>query len=95
MISTINEAPPYRVRFTDGRHSASADTTPDKGGGESGFRPHDLLEAALATCMSMTATMYAVKHAIPLTWVLTKVTLDRSGSEPVVFRYSVELSDET
>ena len=68
-----------------------ADTTPDKGGGASGFRPHELLEAALATCMNMTATMCAAKHAIPLTQVLTKVTLDRSGSEQVFFRYSVEL----
>ena len=94
MISTINEAQPYRVQFTDGRHSALADTTQDKGGGESGFRPHELLEAALATCMNMTATMYAAKHAIRLTQVVTKVTLDRSGSGQVVFRYSVELSGD-
>jgi putative redox protein len=94
MISTISEAPPYRVQFTDGRHSAWADTTQDNGGGESGFRPHELLEAALAACMNMAATMYAAKHAIPLTQVVTKVTLDRSGSEQVVFRYSVELSGD-
>jgi putative redox protein len=92
MISTINQAQPFRVQFSDGRHSALADTTPDKGGGEAGFRPHGLLEAALATCMNMTATMYAAKHAIPLTQVVTKVTLDRSGSEQVVFNYSVELT---
>ena len=94
MISTTSEAQPYRVRFSDGKHSALADTTQDKGGGESGFRPHELLEAALATCMNMTATMYAAKHAIPLTQVVTKVTLDRSGSDQVVFSYSVELSGE-
>lgn len=69
-----------------------ADTTEDKGGGGSGFRPHELLEAALATCMNMAATMYAAKHAIPLSRVVTKVTLDRSGSEQVAFSYSVELS---
>ena len=75
MISTISETPPYRVQFTDGRHSALADTTQDKGGRESGFRPHELLKAALAACMNMAATMYAAKHAIPLTQVITKVTL--------------------
>jgi len=91
MIQTTNEAIPYRVQFTDGRHTAIADATQDKGGGESGFRPHALLEAALATCINMTVTMYATKHAIPLTHVVTKVTLDRSGSEQVVFRYDVEL----
>jgi putative redox protein len=94
MISTVSKAQPFRVQFSDGQHLALADTTKDKGGGEAGFRPHELLEAALATCMNMAATMYAAKHAIPLTQAVTKVTLDRSGSEQVVFRYSVDLSGE-
>jgi uncharacterized OsmC-like protein len=42
--------------------------------------------------MNMTATLYAAKHAIPLTQVVTTVVLERSGSEPGVFSYSVELS---
>ena len=71
-----------------------ADTTQDKGGGEFGFRPHELLEAALATCMNMTATMYAAKHAIPLAQVVTSVSLDRSGSEQVSFRYGIELTGD-
>ena len=44
--------------------------------------------------MNMAATMYAANHAIPLTQVITKVTLDRSGSGQVVFGCSVELSGE-
>ncbi len=94
MISTVSEAQPFRVQFSDGQHRALADTSIDKGGGGAGFRPHELLEAALATCMNMAATMYAEKHVIPLVQVVTKVTLDRSGSEQVVFSYSVELSGE-
>lgn len=92
MIQTTNEARPYQVRFTNKRHSALADTTEHNGGTESGFRPHELLEAALATCMNMAARMYAASHAIPLNQVVVNVTLDRSGSDEVVFRYNVELN---
>jgi putative redox protein len=43
---------------------AIVDTTSGKGGYGDGFHPHELLEAALATCMNMTIRMYAQKHAI-------------------------------
>ena len=94
MIVTTSDAQPFRVQFSNGKHAALADTTQDKGGAESGFRPHELLEAALATCMNMTATMYAAKHDIPLTQTVINVTLDRSGAGHVVFSYSVQLSGE-
>ena len=94
MIQTNSQPTPFQVQFTNERHSALADTTQDKGGGDSGFRPHELLEAALATCMNMMATMYATKHGIPLAQVVTKVTLDRSGSEQVVFKYVLELKGD-
>ena len=94
MICTVSKAQQFQVQFSNGRHSALADTTKDKGGGGAGFRPHELLEAALATCMNMAATMYAAKHNIPLAQVITKVTLDHSDSEQVVFSYSVGLSGD-
>lgn len=50
MIETESRSEPYATRFSDGVQEALADTTADKGGGGAGFRPHDLLEAALATC---------------------------------------------
>ncbi len=94
MIQTNSRPIPFQVQFTNGQHSALADTSQDKGGGNSGFRPHELLEASLATCMNMMATMYASKHDIPLTQVVTKVSLDRSGTEEAVFNYSLELHGE-
>ena len=94
MIKTFSQSTPLQVQFSNERHSALADTTQDKGGNDSGFRPHELLEAALATCMNMTATIYANKHDIPLTKVVTKVSLDRSGTEEVVFSYVLELEGD-
>jgi putative redox protein len=94
MIHCTSEPSRYQTRFSDGAHHGISDTTADKGGSHSGFRPHDLLEAALATCVNMTVRMYADSHAIPLRTVATTVNLDRSHPDEVVFRYEVELDGD-
>jgi putative redox protein len=94
MIVSTSEAPRYLTRFSDGSHEAASDTTEDKGGRNSGFRPHDLLEAALATCVNMTVRMFAESRAMPLRSVKTKVTLDRRMPDEVVFQYQVELEGD-
>ena len=91
MIIAGSAAPAYLTPFTDGEHDAVADTTKEKGGSGGGFWPHTLLEAALATCINITLRKYADKHAIPLSAASTKVKLDRSRPEEVVFGYEVEL----
>lgn len=91
MITTTGGQPPYCTRFSDGVHEAWADTSSAKGGSDAGFHPHDLLEAALATCVHMTLRMYAESHAVPLTSSVVRVQLDRSQPEQPVFRYEVEL----
>jgi putative redox protein len=94
MICATSESTPYQTRFSDGEHQGISDTTADKGGQHSGFRPHDLLEAALATCVNMTVRMYADNHAIPLRSVTTKVSIDRTLPDEAVFRYEVDLDGE-
>jgi putative redox protein len=93
MIRAQSQPTPYRTWFSDGEHQGISDTTADKGGQHSGFRPHDLLEAALATCVGMTVRMYADHHGIPLRGVTANVTLDR-GPDEVVFRYEIELDGD-
>ncbi len=78
MIESKSEQPRYRTFFTNGLYNAYADTTEDKGGAGSGFRPHDLLEAALSTCLNMEIRIFAERHNIPLSEVHTDVQLDRS-----------------
>jgi putative redox protein len=94
MIRAQSESKPYQTRFTDGVHEAMADTTVEHGGNHDGFRPHDLLEAALATCTNMTVRIYAERHGIPLRSVATKVVLDRSKPEEPVFRYKIALDGD-
>ena len=93
MIKTESQQEKYRIRFTNGRQVAFSDTTSDKGGGGQGFRPHELLEAALASCMNMTLRMCAEKRGISLKNVSIEVTLDRTPQEGPVFGYRVVFGD--
>jgi hypothetical protein len=58
MVRAESAGPPYLTSFTNGVHRGSADNAADKGGQGNGFRPHELLEAALASCMNMWLRMY-------------------------------------
>ena len=93
MIHTESQSARYLTSFSNGVHVSNADTTPDKGGGNLGFRPHELLEAALASCMNIMIRMYAEKHAIPLPGVAVSVFLNRENPEIPVFEYAVKFDD--
>jgi putative redox protein len=67
---------------------------PDKDGGAEGFRPHELLEAALACCINMQVRTYAESYAVPLDSVTIRVRLDR-GADGAVFHTEVELHGES
>jgi putative redox protein len=90
MIETKSEGLRYRVQFTDGQHVGFADTTADKGGQNTGFRPHDLLEAALACCITMSLEMFAERHAIPMQHVRTIVQLNRGSADQTIFEIRTE-----
>ena len=91
MIRAESADRPYLTSFTNGRHTASSDNTPDKGGQGAGFRPHELLEAALASCMNMWLRMYADNHQLPLEHVNTIVELKRDHPGEAVFEYEIAL----
>ena len=94
MIIASSEPQAYLTRFSNGKETTNADTTADKGGGGMGFRPHELLEAALATCMNMHLRMYAANHGIGLGDVTTTVSLDRNPPTEAVFNFRSELSGQ-
>ncbi len=90
MIRTHSLGVPHRVAFSNGGQTAHADVPADKGGAGDGFGPHDLLEAALATCMAITVEKTAAAHAIPLESVEVRVRLDRADPDAVGLIYSLE-----
>ena len=89
MIISESKHEKYLTSFTNGMYSAYADTTKNKGGAEQGFRPHELLEAALACCMNMSLRMNAEKLSISLPEVKVHVSLNRDDPEHPTFEYGV------
>src|SRR5262245_30810830 len=91
MIRSTSTGIPYKAIFTNGRHSTVADVPPEKGGSDTGFGPHELLEASLATCITMTVQIYSAKHNFPLKAASCEVRLDRSVPNAFVLHYDLEL----
>ena len=91
MIKAKSEQTSYKTVFTNGKVQFIADTTPDKGGTGEGFGPHELLEAALATCTNITLRKVAEQLSIPLRDLSVTVTLDRSNPEEPCFDCVVHL----
>ncbi|MCL2781464.1 MAG: OsmC family protein [Actinomycetia bacterium] len=81
---------PWQARYAAGANSGVADTIKAGVGGSAGCRPHELLEAALATCMTITARMELRERGVDDAGVAVTVTLER---EPMTsrFHYSLEL----
>ena len=98
MIQASSLAFPYQTGFTNGSHDSTADVPVEKGSAGKGFGPHELLEAALATCLTLTVQMHASKHGFPLTAARCEVRIDRSVPDAVTLNYSLAfdgpLSDE-
>lgn len=89
MIRSTGLGIPYQTAFGNGTFSAVADVPLEKGGGGLGFGPHELLEAAFATCLTMTVQMSAAKHGIPLEGVRCEVRLDRTVPNVVTLYYDL------
>ena len=91
MITCYGKKAHFDTWFTNGKHEGHCDAPLEKGGGDAGFGPHELLEAALAGCLNIWIRVYATGHDLPLTGIMTEVTLDRQTSGEAVFRYALEL----
>ena len=91
MIAATARAARFESSFSDGAHSGLADATREDGGQAAGFKPHALLEAALATCITITIRMYAERKGLSLPGLETRVKLDQSRSDAPVLRYDVDL----
>jgi putative redox protein len=80
---------PLTVRVRS--HSFTSDVATTSGGRDEAPGPHDLFDAALATCKAMTAMWYARRRGIPLERVETHVETDDSQERAGVYRMRVRV----
>jgi len=72
-------------------HSFTADTAVDGGGSDAGPSPHDLYDAALASCKALTVTWYARHKGLPLTDVRVECERDASEERHGVYKLATRL----
>jgi putative redox protein len=85
LIICFSKKTQFDTWFTNGKHEGHCDAPVEKGGGDTAFGPHELLEAALASCLNIWVRVCAKNHNIPLTGVVTEVTLERQNPERSFF----------
>lgn len=94
MVKTTSSTTRYQTAVTNGRTETSADTVKEHVGGTAGFRPHELLEAALASCMNISVRLKADELGLALAAVRTEVSLDRTVPGKAVYRYSLQIDGQ-
>jgi putative redox protein len=69
-----------------GPHRLRADEPEEKGGGDTGPSPHQILLASLAACTTLTLRLYAHRKGWPLSDATVRVTAQREDGRYVINR---------
>ena len=76
-VSAITGPLPYETKIVARNHLLISDEPPEKGGGDLGMRPHELLLAALTSCVCITIKMYAARKEWKLEQVRSESLMER------------------
>jgi putative redox protein len=74
-----------------GPHTFAADSTIGEGGEGLGPNPHDLYDAALGACQSLTVLWYANRKGIPVENIEVTVARDQSEERTGIYRLDTKL----
>lgn len=93
MTITVSQHTPGQLRQTIqiNSHQINADLTQASGGTDTGPDPHDLFDAAVATCKAMTLQLFAKRKNIPLQEVKVKISRDDSAENKGLYQLHVSL----
>ena len=73
------------------QHALVADVSAEEGGEDAGPSPHDLYDAALASCKALTVMWYARKKGIPVDDIKTVIQRDASQERIGIYRLDTTL----
>lgn len=93
MTLTVQRDDAQTMRHTVhiGQHALLVDASVAEGGNDDGPSPHDLYDAALASCKALTLVWYARRKEIPLTTVEVALERDASGERRGVYKLAATL----
>jgi putative redox protein len=93
MIKAKSTDKDFHCQLTNDKIQLDADAPIFKGGLGNGFRPHELFEGALASCINITIRMIAKREKIKIDNVMTQVEIDKTDNK-TTFRYKIRLDDK-
>lgn len=85
MVTTQSTSCPYRTLVS--RAQVEADAVKDGGGSGERLRPHELLKAALASCVNISAGIESEARGLGPVEIRTAVSIDRAQPGKATFRY--------
>ena len=91
IIVTRNPLLPIAQNVQIRQHSFPADVGVDGGGSDAGPSPHDLYDAALASCKALTVTWYANHKGLPLADVRVEVERDAGEERHGVYKLTTRI----
>lgn len=94
MITATSKNEKYLTEVTNNRTKICCDTSEKSAAGGECMSPHELLCAALASCLNMTARMVLEHKNIAYEGVVTNVELDRSAEGKTKFIYSIDIKGD-
>jgi len=94
MITSKSLPEKYLTSFSDGKFEAMTDAPVAMGGQYAGFKPVELLEAALSSCINIVLRVAADARSIPLTGATVQVTLNSDNKDESVFEYTIDMQGE-
>jgi len=92
IISKTENPPAYAQLLTVGPHTLRADIPGSEGGAESAPAPHDLFDAALSACKTVTAHWYAKRTGMKLSAVEARVERDDTQERAGVYKLTVHMT---
>ena len=72
-------------------HAFPVDVSPEGGGADAGPTPHDLYDAALASCKALTVLLYARRKNMPIEDIEVQVERDDSEERKGIYRLKTAL----
>ena len=94
MVTAKSEKGGYLTRLSDGQHTWFADVPRDRGGGDEGPTPTDILLSAYAACINITTRMLLDEGGYAYDGVETKVDLERTGDGKAVFYAHTDIAGD-
>lgn len=92
---TVNQYGKMSVALSNGEHQIIADVSKETGGEDEGLNPHEILEAALGACTTLTLELYARRKNWDLTNLVVNVKVIKESKQNSVIERTLTFGEQT